>query len=106
MNPSSRTAPELAGAVFLGAFLLFQVQPIVAKAILPWYGGAPAVWTTCMLFFQCLLLAGYGYAHATASRLKPRGQAFVHLLIITGALLTLPIMPKPPGLAVGTEAPI
>jgi SAM-dependent methyltransferase len=106
MNPGSRTNPAVAGAIFLGAFLLFQVQPIVAKAILPWYGGAPAVWTTCMLFFQTLLLGGYAYAHATASKLSPRGQALLHLLLLGAALFTLPITPKQPGAAVGTEAPI
>ena len=50
--------------IFLSAFLLFQVQPLIGKFILPWFGGSPAVWTTCMLFFQVLLLGGYAYAHA------------------------------------------
>ena len=50
--------------IFLSAFLLFQVQPLIAKIILPWFGGTAAVWTTCMLFFQLLLLAGYVYSHA------------------------------------------
>ena len=77
-----RTSLACAGAIFLGAFLLFQVQPIEAKAILPRYGGAPAVWTTCMLFFQTLLLGGYAYAHATASLLKPRAQGMLHLALI------------------------
>jgi hypothetical protein len=54
--------------IFLGAFLLFQVEPLLAKAILPWFGGAPAVWTTCMVFFQVALLAGYLYAHAIVRR--------------------------------------
>ena len=49
--------------IFLSAFLLFEVQPIIAKAILPWFGGTSAVWSTCMLFFQLVLLGGYGYAH-------------------------------------------
>jgi hypothetical protein len=70
--------------IFLGAFLLFQVQPIIARCILPWFGGTPAVWTTCMLFFQVLLLGGYAYAHWVATRLRPRAQAVTH-----GALLGL-----------------
>lgn len=101
-----RTSLACAGAIFLGAFLLFQVQPIVAKAILPRYGGAPAVWTTCMLFFQVLLLGGYAYAHATASFLKPRAQGIVHGLLLIAALATLPIYPKPNELAGAAEAPL
>ena len=54
--------------IFLSAFLLFQVQPMIGKYILPWFGGTPAVWTTCMLFFQVQLLVGYGYAHLIVSR--------------------------------------
>ena len=53
-----------AATVLVSAFLLFQVQPMVSKMILPWFGGGPSVWTTCMLFFQLFLLAGYAYAHA------------------------------------------
>ena len=69
-------------SIFLSAFLLFQIQPMIAKYILPWFGGSPAVWTTCMLFFQILLLGGYAYAHLSASRLRPRRQAAVHLLLL------------------------
>ncbi len=104
-NPG-RTSLACAGAIFLGAFLLFQVQPIVAKAILPRYGGAPAVWTTCMLFFQTLLLGGYAYAHASASRLKPRAQAVLHVVLLGAALATLPISPKPGEVAGAAEAPM
>src|SRR5439155_7127319 len=60
--------------IFLSAFLLFQVQPLIAKIILPWFGGSAAVWTVCMLFFQVLLLAGYAYAHISIRFLKPRMQ--------------------------------
>ena len=60
--------------IFWGAFLLFLVQPLIAKFILPWFGGSPAVWTTCMLFFQILLLGGYAYAHFSISNLRPRRQ--------------------------------
>lgn len=77
-------------SIFLGAFLLFQVQPLIARAILPWFGGTAAVWTTCMLFFQVLLLAGYAYAHGLI-RLRPRVQVIVHgaLLLISLAVLGL-----------------
>src|SRR5207247_6988249 len=59
---------------FLSAFLLFAVQPLIAKYILPWFGGTPSVWTTCMLFFQVLLLGGYAHAQLVGTRLGPRGQ--------------------------------
>ena len=52
-----------AATILLSAFLLFQVQPLIAKLILPWFGGSAAVWTSCMLFFQLALLGGYAYAH-------------------------------------------
>jgi hypothetical protein len=80
--------------IFLGAFLLFQVQPLIAKYILPWFGGGPGVWTTCMLFFQIVLLGGYTYAHLLTRKLKPRGQAIVHLILLGAALASLPITPK------------
>jgi hypothetical protein len=69
--------------IFCGAFLLFQVQLILGKYILPWFGGAPAVWTTCMLFFQLLLLGGYLYAHFLSSKLSARTQAIVHIAVIS-----------------------
>ena len=65
--------------ILLSAFLLFQVQPLVSKAILPWFGGCPAVWTTCMLFFQVVLFAGYVYAHLLQQWLRPRRQVAFHL---------------------------
>src|SRR5262249_22659545 len=68
--------------IFTSAFLLFQIQPMISKAILPWFGGTPAVWTICLLFFQSLLFAGYAYAHFTNAWLRPRQQAFVHTLMI------------------------
>ena len=77
----------------LGAFLLFEVQPLVSKAILPWFGGVPAVWTTCMLFFQVLLLAGYVYAHLLQRWFSPRNQATVHLAVVIVAAMVLPILP-------------
>jgi hypothetical protein len=80
--------------IFTGAFLLFQVQPLIGKYILPWFGGGPGVWTTCMLFFQVLLLGGYAYAHFTSRWLKPRTQAIVHLVLLATALALLPITPS------------
>src|SRR5438552_894827 len=85
--------PAYALTIFTGAFLLFQVQPLIGKYILPWFGGGPAVWTTCMLFFQVLLLAGYGYAHLISRWLHPRAQAMVHLVLVAAALALLPITP-------------
>jgi spermidine synthase len=80
--------------IFTGAFLLFQVQPLIGKYILPWFGGGPGVWTTCMLFFQVLLLGGYAYAHLTARFLRPRWQAAVHLVLLVAAVAMLPIIPS------------
>lgn len=85
--------PAFALTIFVGAFLLFQVQPLIGKYILPWFGGSPGVWTTCMLFFQVLLLGGYAYAHALGRRLTPRRQAVTHLVLLVAALATLPITP-------------
>ncbi len=82
-------------AIFVSAFLVFQVQPVISKVILPWFGGSPAVWTSCMLFFQTALFAGYAYAHLSVSRLTPRWQGAVHLLMIALALSVLPIHPSP-----------
>ena len=64
--------------LFLSAFLLFCVQPMIAKMILPLLGGSPTVWSTCMVFFQAMLLAGYAYAHATTSWLGVRRQTILH----------------------------
>ncbi len=86
---------QYALAIFLGAFLLFQVQPLIGKVILPWFGGGPAVWTACMLFFQMLLLAGYGYAHLLQTALARRHQVVVHIALLAAAVATLPILPSP-----------
>jgi hypothetical protein len=75
--------------IFLGSFLLFQVQPMIAKMILPWFGGSTAVWVTCMLFFQVGLLAGYVYAHAMIRYLRPRVQSWVHALLLVASLAAL-----------------
>jgi hypothetical protein len=78
--------------VFLSSFLLFQIQPLIGRYILPWFGGGPAVWTTCMLFFQMALLAGYAYAHGT-TRITTKRQSLLHVVLLLVALLMLPINP-------------
>jgi SAM-dependent methyltransferase len=95
-----------AAAIFLSSFLLFLVQPLIARLILPWFGGTAAVWTTCMLFFQTLLLAGYAYAHGASARLSPRAQAIVHSVLLGLAIATLPIAPGENWKPLGTEEPI
>ncbi|MCC6213217.1 MAG: fused MFS/spermidine synthase [Burkholderiales bacterium] len=84
--------PLFAATVFTSAFLLFLVQPIIAKQILPWFGGNAAVWTVCMVFFQLVLLGGYAYADAVARKLSPRAQAIVHSLLLAASLAFLPIL--------------
>lgn len=79
--------------IFLSAFLLFQVQPMIGRFVLPWFGGGPAVWTNCMLFFQTMLLAGYGYAHWLGSR-RSRMQSWVHVALLAASLAFLPIAPR------------
>src|SRR5947209_13026456 len=68
--------------LFTSATLLFLVQPMIGKMILPLLGGTPEVWNTCMVFFQAMLLAGYAYAHATTRWLGVRRQAGVHLVVL------------------------
>jgi hypothetical protein len=108
-NPSSTAATILAAqdkgagggatllfslAIFLSAFLLFQIQPLIGKFILPWFGGTPGVWTTCMLVFQLLLFGGYTYAHLTTSRLSPKAQGMLHVALLITAVCALPIIPN------------
>jgi len=94
-----------AGTIFLSAFLLFLMQPIIAKQILPWFGGSAAVWTTCLVFFQSVLLAGYAYADAT-HRLGVRRQTLLHIVLLLASLLTLPILASESWKPQGDEAPI
>ncbi|HEV2199804.1 MAG TPA: fused MFS/spermidine synthase [Bryobacteraceae bacterium] len=84
-----------AATIFLSAFLLFQVQPLIAKIILPWFGGSAAVWSASLLFFQLLLLGGYAYAHLSIRYLKPRGQMLFHAALLAGSCALLPILPNP-----------
>lgn len=79
--------------IFLSAFLLFQVQPMIGKMILPWFGGTAAVWATCLLFFQAALLAGYGYSHGIVKRLSPRKQWILHSAVLLLCLVALPVIP-------------
>jgi SAM-dependent methyltransferase len=93
-------------ATFSGAFLLFQVQPLMGKYILPWFGGGPGVWTTCMLFFQVLLLAGYAYAHGLSRLARPGVQAVVHVVLIAAAWMALPITPAEHWKPTTPDAPV
>ena len=70
--------PLFAITLFLGSFLLFVVEPMVARMVLPVLGGVPMVWNTCVVFFQLMLLAGYFYAYAVIRFLKPKQQFWVH----------------------------
>jgi SAM-dependent methyltransferase len=78
-------------AVFCSAFLLFLVQPVFSRMVLPLLGGSPAVWNTCMLFFQAALLGGYLYAHLTTRWLAPRAQGILHLALMAAAAIVLPV---------------
>ncbi len=93
-------------SVFVSAFLLFQIQPLISKAILPWFGGTPNVWTTCLLFFQTVLFGGYVYAHLLTSKLTPRWQATVHSVLLIAAVATISILPDATWKPTGDEAPV
>lgn len=107
-SPATLTAaPSIlpyAGTIFLSAFLLFLVQPIIAKQILPWFGGSAAVWTTCLVFFQSTLLAGYAYADFT-HRLGLRRQTVLHIALLVLSLLTVPILASDAWKPQGSEDP-
>lgn len=104
MSAAHSSAPERSNqfawicaiTTLLSAVLLFLVQPIISKIILPWFGGSPAVWSTCMLFFQTLLLAGYGYAHWLVRAFNRSWQIRIHGFMTLAAALTLPITPGVP----------
>jgi hypothetical protein len=102
---SGMTMLLYAGTIFLGAFLLFLVQPIMAKQILPWFGGSAAVWATCMVFFQSMLLAGYAYADWTTRRMKPDSQVRLHFVLLAASLMLLPIIPDAAWKPLGEENP-
>ena len=91
--------------IFLSALLLFQVEPLIGKIILPWFGGVAAVWTVCLLFFQVVLLLGYLYAHLVTQRFARRAQGWIHIAILAASLLVLPILPKNSWKPAGPEHP-
>ena len=91
--------------IFLSAFLLFQVQPMIGKMILPWFGGSASVWTTCMLFFQMVLLLGYFYSHWIVRFLTPYRQSLLHGSLLLVSLLLLPISPSEAWQPTGAENP-
>jgi len=96
----------LAVTVFLGATLLFLVEPLIAKMILPWFGGSASVWVTCLLFFQTALLAGYLYAHLLVEHVAPAWQGRVHTALALVSLLFLPIVPSEVWKPSGGEEPL
>ena len=98
--------PLYAATIFVSAFLLFLVQPVTAKEILPWFGGSASVWITSMLFFQITLLFGYLYAHWSIRNLKPGTQAAVHSGLLFASLLLLPVTPSLAWKPTGNEDPI
>ncbi len=104
----SRSAELLkfGAGVFVSAFLLFQIQPLISKAILPWFGGTPSVWTTCMLFFQVAVSTGYAYAHLLTAHLPVRWQGLVHLTLLGTALVLLQVLPNDRWKPAGDASPI
>src|SRR5512132_1106512 len=94
-----------AATIFLSAFLLFLVQPVITKQILPWFGGSAAVWSTCLVFFQCVLLLGYGYAYWLTNKVKGRAQSYVHMALLLASLILMPILPSAGWKPTGAEDP-
>ena len=105
MHANLRLAFLYGLTIFLSAFLLFQVQPLIGKMILPWFGGSASVWTTCMLFFQMLLLLGYLYSHWIVRFLSPRQQSLLHISLLAVSLLLLPLSPSDDWRPTGGENP-
>src|SRR5439155_14830501 len=94
MNHTPLKVSVLFGAViFLSAFLLFAMQPLIGKFVLPWFGGVTSVWTTCLLFFQVTLLFGYAYAHRLTRLHSIRMQLAIHSIVLVIAFAFLPIIP-------------
>jgi hypothetical protein len=92
-------------AIFASAFLLFQVQPLISKIILPWFGGAAAVWIVCLLFFQVVLLLGYYYSHLLSHGFSPKAQSRIHAILLGASLFVLPILPKTSWKPTGSDNP-
>ena len=95
----------IAVAISLSAFLLFVVEPLVAKRILPWFGGSAAVWSTCLVFYQTALLGGYFYARLLTRYLSPRAQSGLHIAVLVGSLALLPIGPSDHWKSVASNEP-
>lgn len=96
----------LACTIFVSAFLLFQVQPLISKFILPWFGGSPAVWTTAMLFFQCVLFGGYLYSHVTSTYLGLQRQTQLHIvLLLAASIMAIFVIPMDSLKPTGEENP-
>jgi len=95
-----------AATILVSSFLLFLVQPIIAKQILPWFGGSAAVWTTCLVFFQLALLGGYAYSDFSNRVLKHRTQSMIHIVLLLASLAVLPIVAAAGWKPVGSEDPL
>lgn len=98
--------PLYAVTIFASAFLLFLVQPVMAKQILPWFGGSATVWTTCLVFFQTALLAGYAYADWMVRRATPRNGLKLHVALLVASVALLPIVPAAHWKPAGDENPL
>lgn len=90
----ARWTPLYAVTVIVGACLLFLVQPLIAKIILPWFGGASAVWSAALVFFQACVLGGYSYAHWLSQLASPRRQGLIHASLLIIGCLMMPILPS------------
>ncbi|MDH4235214.1 MAG: hypothetical protein OEV15_08790, partial [Gallionella sp.] len=95
-----------AATILFSSFLLFLVQPIIAKQILPWFGGSAAVWSTCLVFFQVALLGGYAYADLSNRLLKPRAQSTIHVVLLLASMAALPVVAAAGWKPVGDEEPL
>src|SRR5574340_930299 len=104
--PSAALSVLFSLPLFMSAALLFLVEPMIARMILPLLGGTPAVWNTCMMFFQAVLLAGYGYAHLAGRRTGINRQIAVHLVLLFAAALVLPVAIAPPWRQVAEGSPV
>ncbi len=91
---------------FISAVLLFQVEPLIGKSLLPWFGGNPSVWTTCLMFFQAMMLGGYAYAHLVITKLGPRAQVVVHLAVLTAGFAFARVLPTEDWMPTGQEQPL
>src|SRR5258706_3594875 len=92
--------------IFSGALLLFAVEPLIAKMILPWFGGSAEVWIACLLFFQSALLVGYLYAHALTTRVAQAWQWRTHVFLLSVSLLFFPTIPSERWKPVATDEPL